>query len=128
MVLPKWWMLVFRFCRKAFPREVKQGLAIASQQFPERFGQKRTDLVVTPELSLCGYPPEDLVLRPAFIDACASELAALERFPYTADPDLAMPPAPGDEGDALAYDAAVPAHVRELARKRRAQRARAVKP
>ena len=34
-------------------------------------------LVVTPELSLCGYPPEDLLLRPAFIDACARELAAL---------------------------------------------------
>ena len=34
-------------------------------------------LVVTPELSLCGYPPEDLVLRPAFLDACASELGAL---------------------------------------------------
>ncbi|HET9046889.1 MAG TPA: NAD+ synthase [Casimicrobiaceae bacterium] len=35
------------------------------------------DLVVTPELSLCGYPPEDLLLRPAFLDACATELAAL---------------------------------------------------
>src|SRR6185503_9864572 len=34
-------------------------------------------LVVTPELSLCGYPPEDLLLRPAFLDACAAELAAL---------------------------------------------------
>jgi NAD+ synthase (glutamine-hydrolysing) len=34
-------------------------------------------LVVTPELSLCGYPPEDLVLRPAFLDASARELAAL---------------------------------------------------
>lgn len=34
-------------------------------------------LVVTPELSLSGYPPEDLVLRPAFLDACARELAAL---------------------------------------------------
>ena len=34
-------------------------------------------LVVTPELSLCGYPPEDLVLRPAFIKACESELTAL---------------------------------------------------
>ena len=34
-------------------------------------------LVVTPELSLCGYPPEDLLLRPAFVDACASELAAM---------------------------------------------------
>ena len=34
-------------------------------------------LVVTPELSLCGYPPEDLLLRPAFLDACATELASL---------------------------------------------------
>ena len=34
-------------------------------------------LVVTPELSLCGYPPEDLLLRPAFLDACAGELSAL---------------------------------------------------
>src|SRR4051812_26962486 len=43
-------------------------------------GEGRRDgaaLVVTPELSLCGYPPEDLLLRPAFLDACASELAAL---------------------------------------------------
>jgi len=35
------------------------------------------DLVVTPELSLCGYPPEDLLLRPAFLAACADELARL---------------------------------------------------
>jgi NAD+ synthase/NAD+ synthase (glutamine-hydrolysing) len=34
-------------------------------------------LVVTPELSLCGYPPEDLLLRPSFLDASARELAAL---------------------------------------------------
>src|SRR2546427_11254968 len=35
------------------------------------------DLVVTPELSLCGYPPEDLLLRPAFLAACAGELERL---------------------------------------------------
>jgi len=35
------------------------------------------DLVVTPELSLCGYPPEDLLLRPAFLDACSRSLDAL---------------------------------------------------
>src|SRR5438093_10766237 len=40
-------------------------------------GRAGARLVVTPELSLCGYPPEDLVLRPAFLDACARELAAL---------------------------------------------------
>jgi NAD+ synthase (glutamine-hydrolysing) len=32
-------------------------------------------LVLTPELSLCGYPPEDLLLRPAFMRACAEALA-----------------------------------------------------
>ena len=34
-------------------------------------------LVVTPELSLCGYPPEDLLLRPAFVEAGARALTAL---------------------------------------------------
>ncbi|MFL1463242.1 NAD+ synthase [Roseococcus sp. DSY-14] len=35
------------------------------------------DLLVTPEFSIAGYPPEDLVLKPAFRDACAAEIAAL---------------------------------------------------
>jgi NAD+ synthase (glutamine-hydrolysing) len=35
------------------------------------------NLVVAPELSLAGYPPEDLLLRPAFMQACAETLAAL---------------------------------------------------
>ena len=34
-------------------------------------------LVVTPELSLTGYPPEDLLLRPAFIEAAEHELTLL---------------------------------------------------
>jgi NAD+ synthase (glutamine-hydrolysing) len=34
-------------------------------------------LLVAPELALTGYPPEDLLLRPAFMQACAHELAAL---------------------------------------------------
>jgi len=34
-------------------------------------------LVVAPELALSGYPPEDLLLRPAFMAACAETLAAL---------------------------------------------------
>ena len=35
------------------------------------------DLLVTPELSLIGYPPEDLVLKPAAVAACAAELQRL---------------------------------------------------
>ena len=34
-------------------------------------------LVVTPELSLTGYPPEDLLLRPAFIQAAEQQLEIL---------------------------------------------------
>jgi NAD+ synthase (glutamine-hydrolysing) len=34
-------------------------------------------LVLAPELSLTGYPPEDLLLRPAFIDACLQVLEQL---------------------------------------------------
>lgn len=36
-------------------------------------------LVLFPELSLCGYPPEDLLLRPAFMQACADALAGCAR-------------------------------------------------
>lgn len=34
-------------------------------------------LLVTPELSLCGYPPEDLLLRSDFLQACGAELTKL---------------------------------------------------
>ncbi len=36
-------------------------------------------LVVAPELALTGYPPEDLLLRPAFMQACAQALLDLAR-------------------------------------------------
>jgi NAD+ synthase (glutamine-hydrolysing) len=36
-------------------------------------------LVLAPELSLTGYPPEDLLLRPAFMQACRAQLEALAR-------------------------------------------------
>lgn len=36
-------------------------------------------LLVTPELSICGYPPEDLLLRADFLQACDSALTKLSR-------------------------------------------------
>ncbi|MEW9897777.1 NAD+ synthase [Chitinivorax sp. PXF-14] len=39
--------------------------------------EQGADLLVTPEFGLCGYPPEDLLLRPAFYTDCASQLAKL---------------------------------------------------
>ena len=37
------------------------------------------DIVMTPELYLAGYPPEDLVLKPAFQEACRSACERLAR-------------------------------------------------
>ena len=34
-------------------------------------------VVLTPELALCGYPPEDLLLRPRFIQGCLDALAGI---------------------------------------------------
>src|SRR5512144_1413958 len=37
------------------------------------------DIVVFPELFIAGYPPEDLVLKPAFQAACRAAVEALAR-------------------------------------------------
>ena len=55
---------------------------LAAAEAAQRQG---ADLLLTPELALCGYPPEDLLLRPDFYRACARELAALAaRLPIPA--------------------------------------------
>ena len=46
------------------------------------------DLVLFSELFLAGYPPEDLVLKPAFQESCRTALEALAR--ETADGGPAM--------------------------------------
>src|SRR5450432_880292 len=46
------------------------------------------DLVVLPELFICGYPPEDLVLKPAFQAACRSAIEALARETAKGGPAL----------------------------------------
>jgi len=46
------------------------------------------DLVVFPELFIAGYPPEDLVLKPAFQAACRSAIEALARETAAAGPAL----------------------------------------
>jgi NAD+ synthase (glutamine-hydrolysing) len=37
----------------------------------------QADLVVLPELTISGYPPEDLLLKPHFLDACEEAVVAL---------------------------------------------------
>ena len=35
------------------------------------------DLAIFPELAISGYPPEDLLVRPSFLQACNEAIAAL---------------------------------------------------
>ncbi len=57
---------------------------LISQAASDAFS-KGAAVVLTPELSLTGYPPEDLLLRPAFIEAAEEELKRLtlelKKFP-----------------------------------------------
>ncbi|HEY1310287.1 MAG TPA: NAD+ synthase [Pseudolabrys sp.] len=46
------------------------------------------DLVVFPELFIAGYPPEDLVLKPAFQAACRAAIEALARETASTSPAL----------------------------------------
>ena len=56
-----------------------QRILLAAQQA----ATESADLLLTPELSLCGYPPRDLLMRPSFIDQMKQQVAALAQ---------AMPP------------------------------------
>ena len=50
---------------------IRSALAAAEESAP--------DLVVFPELAISGYPPEDLLLRPSFLDAAREAVDALAR-------------------------------------------------
>jgi NAD+ synthase len=63
------------------------------------------DLMVTGELSVCGYPPEDLVLKPAFQRRVAEQVAAFAAETADGGPAVILG-APCREGDKL-YNAAL---------------------
>ena len=59
--------------------DIKGNIAKAREAWAEA-GRHGADLVLFTELFIAGYPPEDLVLKPAFVDACekaAAEFAAI---------------------------------------------------
>ncbi len=62
------------------------------------------DLVVTPEFSVGGYPPEDLVRKPAFVRACEEAIAALAQDTADGGPGLIVG-GPWQDGHKL-YNAA----------------------
>jgi NAD+ synthase len=62
------------------------------------------DLLVTPEFSIAGYPPEDLVLKPAFRAMCEAEIEALAAETADGGPGLIVG-GPWKDGEKL-YNAA----------------------
>jgi NAD+ synthase len=65
-----------------------EGNAVKARAARARAASDGADLVVLPELFICGYPPEDLVLKPAFQAACRAAVETLAR--ETADGGPAM--------------------------------------
>jgi NAD+ synthase (glutamine-hydrolysing) len=53
------------------------GNAAKILDYAVRARQQGASLLLTPEMSLCGYPPEDLLLRKGFFAACDSALKKL---------------------------------------------------
>ncbi len=65
-----------------------EGNAAKARAAREKARADGADLVVLPELFIAGYPPEDLVLKPAFQSACRAAVEGLAR--ETADGGPAM--------------------------------------
>ena len=53
------------------------GNAAKIGRFAKQAHDEGADLLLTPELSICGYPPEDLLLREDFCDKCVEQLKVL---------------------------------------------------
>ncbi len=71
--------------------------------------EQGADLVVTPELSVVGYPPEDLVLKPAFVADAMAAAEALARDTADGGPALIVgcPWRPEGGGDPKPFNAAL---------------------
>src|SRR5204862_7045160 len=67
-----------------------QGNAALVRRARENAAALGADLVVCSELVLVGYPPEDLVLRPALVKAAADALQELERASAAGGPGLVV--------------------------------------
>lgn len=89
-------------------RRIREALGAAAEA--------HADLVLVPELAITGYPPEDLLLRPAFMDAARAELGRVAEAVRHGVAIIGLP-----EWDGDAFNAAAIAHdgaVRAIYRKR----------
>lgn len=71
-----------------------------------RARELEADLLLTPELALCGYPPEDLLLRPDFYRQTAQALQTLANRAQILAPGLALLVGHPEETGEKRYNAA----------------------
>src|SRR3989454_2137282 len=64
------------------------GNAEKARQARAEAARDGADLVAFPELFICGYPPEDLVLKPALQAACRAKVEELARETADGGPAL----------------------------------------
>lgn len=74
------------------------GNADAMLAWRAKAAQAQADLIVFPELQLIGYPPEDLVLKPALIARAQQELIRLARATGDGGPAMIVGTAIANEG------------------------------
>ena len=67
-----------------------RGNAALIRRIRDEAAAQHADLVVFPELVLVGYPPEDLVLRPALVESARTALEELQRESAGGGPGLAV--------------------------------------
>src|SRR5687767_15534639 len=65
-----------------------RGNAALIRRIRDEVAAQHADLVVFPELVLVGYPPEDLVLRPALVEAATEALETLRADSTAGGPGL----------------------------------------
>ena len=82
------------------------GNATALRRAYHRAVERGADLVVAGELALTGYPPDDLLLRPAFLGAVEFELERLAKD-LAAPPLVVGAPYPTEHGEAVDAEATV---------------------
>ena len=68
---------------------IKNNLGLVKDSW-EKARALNSDLLITPELVVTGYPPEDLLLRPAFIEQIKSEVLKFIEFTSDGGPAIIL--------------------------------------
>jgi len=71
--------LKFALAQMDFPVGAVAANAARMRELSDAARADGAALIAFPELAICGYPPEDLLLRPTFLAACEREIDALAR-------------------------------------------------